>query len=394
LATEIRDLAEIRTGSREYTPLLYDCRSNTITEWAQWLEKNYYPLAKNRNEHPPYYLLIIGGPHKIPFGFQRYLHTVAAVGRICFDTNHGYRAYLNKIIDHARKTRTKTSKSDLTIFAPNHDNTTAKTVQQFAEPIHVWADTKKDHFAAHDIIDRTPNEKRATKKTFRATLNSSSGVLFTIGHGYLDDTGKHELRNGAVCCPEVNIARLLDVDRDVFTSDDINHENACLKNGIMYQYGCFAYGTPDISTIEHWLHNKTRRYWDKEFISALPQKMLAHPDGPVGYIGHFDAAFVFFKEDTTQPFANQLSPVEWTLDSLLTENRTLGYAMRGARNLHMNLNNLVVHNVDLQQQEARAGILAMVGNMGWEKRMEFAKNLIRLNDVSNFMVLGDPAVRL
>ena len=63
-------------------------------EWADWQTDNYSDLIDKK----PFYILILGGPKEVPFHFQSMLSTMAAVGRLDFDSMDDLSTYVEKII--------------------------------------------------------------------------------------------------------------------------------------------------------------------------------------------------------------------------------------------------------------------------------------------------------
>src|SRR5262249_60492466 len=59
----------------------------------RWLARHGVAAGNIDPTRVPYYLLIVGGPAKIPFGFCRELAVEYAVGLLAFDTPAEYAAY-------------------------------------------------------------------------------------------------------------------------------------------------------------------------------------------------------------------------------------------------------------------------------------------------------------
>ena len=58
--------------------------------WADWLARHRTAPGNIVPEKVPYYVLLIGGPTRIPFSFQYLLDTEYAVGRLDFDDAADY----------------------------------------------------------------------------------------------------------------------------------------------------------------------------------------------------------------------------------------------------------------------------------------------------------------
>jgi hypothetical protein len=85
----IQPLAKQRGWSGE--PLYYN--DEKPYEWYDWVSNSYSPLNAER----PFYVLILGGPAQVPFLFQSFLATNAAVGRLDLEPDQA-RAYAEKVV--------------------------------------------------------------------------------------------------------------------------------------------------------------------------------------------------------------------------------------------------------------------------------------------------------
>jgi hypothetical protein len=390
LKPELDQLAQLRTNDRKTKCFKYDCKDNTPDSWATWLEEKYEKYRTPRGR-PPYYLLIIGNPQKIPFGFQCMLHTVAAVGRIFFENLQEYKAYFDKVI--SAENGKFNQKPSLSIFAPNHDDATQMTAEQFAESLVAWKPEYKPVYSINHTIDRKdePNKKATKELCLNQLSKESLGLFFFFGHGVFDDRNDPTLNNGALYCPQKNNSNL-DIKRDTISATDIKPDGSYLRNGILYQYSCFGYGTPAISTIDHWLYERGgNRISKNDSLSALPKKLLSLKYGPLAYIGHMDAALVFEGTKKTAPASDQLEPIQWAIESFLNLNRTIGYSLQQLRDNHLRLNDIAVMQLNSNRQK---GMLEYILSLGHKERVEFIVTMLHLIDVKNFMILGDPAVRL
>src|SRR5207247_182814 len=88
-------LAKARGMDDPKSPLLFD--GSVPDAWPDWLNDRYYALDL-AGKKVPGYVLIVGGPDQVPFGFQSLLDTVASVGRLDFDRIEDLSAYAAKVL--------------------------------------------------------------------------------------------------------------------------------------------------------------------------------------------------------------------------------------------------------------------------------------------------------
>ncbi len=67
-------------------------------DWKAWLAKYRVGAGNVFPQKVPYYLLLVGGPERIPFEFGQFLSLEYAVGLLHFDTVDGYRQYVDSLI--------------------------------------------------------------------------------------------------------------------------------------------------------------------------------------------------------------------------------------------------------------------------------------------------------
>lgn len=378
LGEDLRALAAMRTGRGGFRPLLYDCAGGNPEDWWAWIQRRLEGPA-GPGQEPPFYILILGSPQRIPFGFQMALHAGTAVGRLHFDTPEEYRAYFRKLLGRKRGIR------GLDIFAPCHDEATEIATAKFARPLADWAGRKR--LACRAIIDTRGTRKRATRAGFAALGQASERILFATGHGLFEPRpGRAEL-NGALCCP-VEDEAILDPARDLISPDLIGSA-PCFPGSILVMQSCYGFGMPSESAVGRrcgMLPGSKR----EDRISSLPRKLLANPRGPIAFIGHLDIALVFRGKIIDRDGFDPLAPFTWLVEAICLHGHTVGYAMSGLRRTVANLSNLSLMLLD-QHERGKRSILGRLASWAPSRRGAVAENLIRKNDVGNLLLFGDPA---
>jgi hypothetical protein len=195
--------------------------------------------------------------------------------------------------------------------------------------------------------------------------------------------------NGAICCQ----ARGQLTVQDLFSADDVPANEAFLEGAVFFQFACFGYGTPAQSDYAHWMPEEgmvPKKYADADFVAALPKRLLAHPRGPIAYVGHLDTAFLHGFTDQNDPYIMdrwhaRIQPFVHIVDQLL-EVQPSGLAMEDM-NKKYSVYNIVLNNVYDRLKR---------GAFKWtpETERRFVDTWIIRSDAQNYMILGDPAARL
>jgi hypothetical protein len=174
----------------------------------------------------------------------------------------------------------------------------------------------------------------ATKGALLEMLRTTKAALvYTASHGLADYNGSLERQksiNGAICCqPDGSGARFED---ELVTATDVPAtDEPFLEGAIVFQFACYGYGTPARSGFAHWGVPVPSVNADDDFVAALPKRLLAHPRGPVAYVGHVDIALLHGFDDPEAPevlerWHPRLAPFRRAVQSLL-ERQPVGYAL-------------------------------------------------------------------
>jgi hypothetical protein len=374
----IEPLATRRGMRNRQDPLRYAGESQE--EWFDWLLNNYTSL---NTERVPHYILIVGGPDRVPFRFQAFLQTVASVGRVAFDTLDQLAAYVEKVVrlEDANK---PTAVDEALFFAPDAGprDATFFSRRYMVEPLAHYANRVCGYEVESSVADT------ATRARLQEIMHTRRpALLYTASHG-VGAIGQpldvQRRMNGAIVCQEGDGSW----HEELFSAADILYDTPCLEGAVVFQFACFGYGTPAESEFAHWLGESVPTA-EVEFVSALPNRLLAHPRGPLAYIGHVDAAFLHGFDDPDSPFLLErwhprINPFARALSSVL-ETQPVGRALAGMAERYDVLNAILTSVAD-QQRRGRAP------SPGFEERL--VSTFITRTDAQNYHVLGDPAVRL
>jgi hypothetical protein len=373
IAQALELLAQHR-GMRAPEPLVY---SRAVTA-ADWMTQQYQGIPA---ESRPYYVMIVGGPERVPFSFQALLDSAGAVGRVAFGTVDELAAYAEKIV-RLETAADASTRPEAVFFSPTPG---------IGDPTYFsdlfMAGPLAAHTESFDINVRHLRGTDATKAKLSDALTASrAAIVYTASHGLgatsagIDDQRKW---NGAICCQD-------DGDDWLFGAADVpSDEQPFLEGSVFFQFACFGYGTPAQSDFMHWI-GESGRNSTQDFVAALPSRLLAHPRGPVAYLGHVDMAWLHGFTDPEDPFITtayhqRLQPFQNALDLLLTRNR-VGLALNEMNKRYDVLNGVLTGHLDAMQRDRRS----------WtpERAEDLASSFIFRGDAQNHMLMGDPATEV
>jgi hypothetical protein len=351
-----------------------------LGEWFEWLLTHFTALDSGR---VPHYVLIVGGPERVPFHFQALLQSVASVGRLAFDGLDDLRAYIEKVI-RLEDAAAPAVDAEVVVFAPDGGpaDATSFSRRYMAEPLANHAAEKGDY-----RVERLIAEK-ATKAALQEVVAARRPALvYTASHGVGAAGQPLEVKraiNGAVCCQDDGGA----FEDSLFAAADVPRDSPCLEGAVVFQFACYGYGTPAESDYGHWLGNPELNA-EADFVAALPLRLLAHPEGPIAYVGHVDTAWLHGFDDPEAPhllerWHPRMAPFVRAVDSI-TETQPVGRALATMSERYDVLNAILTTVAD----HARRG---KQPSAGFEERL--ASTFITRSDAQNYHVLGDPAVRL
>ena len=320
-------------------------------------------------DHVPYYLLLVGDPKVIPFPFQYQLDMPCAVGRIHFDTLDEYERYARSVVETETKPPLRPRKTVL--FGPRHqdDPPTDISLQHLLEPLRQELNKWKDWETSAIVA------AKATKARLGSLLGGAEtpSLLFTGGHGVGFDCGhpRQKQCQGALLCQEW-AGPGHSAPRDCYFSGDDLEDAGSLSGLISFHFACYSAGTP---AYDGFSEDDEVQISPEPFVARLPQRMLAHPKGgALAVVGHVDQACessFLWKTAGSQvlTFAHTL----WRLQ----DDYPIGAAMDPMNQRYMEISSDVFSRRG--KGEAKE----------WEAFLRMA-----CQDASNYVIVGDPAVRL
>jgi hypothetical protein len=348
-------------------------------EWFDWLQKNYSPP---NGPPPPHFVLIVGGPEQVPFRFQSLLNCAAAVGRVEFDSLEELEAYVKKVLALERRKKPATARQAV-VFAPDGgpDDATYFSHRYMAIPLLKTIQAQRQFTATPLLGDD------ATKDALlKALRGGKPALVYTASHGLAAmqaDPEEQRRLQGAICCQGSGSGPAMEW---LLTADDIPLEEPFLEGGVFFQFACFGYGTPARSDFAHWL-GKPEVSAPSDFVAALPKRLLAHPRGPVAFIGHVDTAWLHgFRDPSASEIRERLDPRLAPFVHAVTQllqAQPVGIALADMSKRYN------WKNAELTDLFDRAE----AGEITWDapRLSRLVDDFIVRTDAQNYMIFGDPA---
>ncbi len=331
----------------------------------------------------PYYLLILGDPETVPYGFHFDLGMQYAVGRIAFDEPAEYARYAESVVAYEKRPVVSSPRAVLFGVENHDDHATRQSVSHLVEPL---AERLRDALPRATIDTVLRGDAR--KATLLQLLGGSAtpDLLFTAGHALLFPPG-HERQaeeQGALLCadwpgPERWLGAI--PPQHSVTASDIP-SRARLTGLITFLFACFSIGTPELDRFAPPSEESKPPLAPHPFLARLPQRLLSHRDGgALAVIGHVDRAWMssFLWKDTIE----QVQVFDTAFQRLLNGD-PIGYSMEcfGQRAAEIAA---WLHGLMFEE--------SLDGNDPTHEH-DLAKLWTAYHDARNYMIFGDPAVRL
>lgn len=357
-------------------------------------------------EKLPYYLLIIGSPEQIPWGFQTHLDVQYAVGRLHFDDLADYRRYAESVVRVEKQGSPRPRR--MALFAPANpgDPASEQSCNQLVTPL---AASLQQSMPGLDIT--TALRDQADRRQLRAWLGGGDtpSLLLTAAHGLeydADDPLQYERQGGLVCAdwPGTTWSGKLP-DEFFITGDQLRREPGDASGLIAFCFSCYTGGCPSLDAYTHHREGRTRILAPKPFVGGLPRALLGGLSGgsALAVIAHVDRAWSlsFLPPGTRQQAPILTADFQSTLQRLCT-GAPVGLAMEYFNLRYAELSTLLSARIDEwvqeQKQPATPSTNGNDGNDGNHGGATLPGDLVSLwtahNDARDYVVLGDPAVRL
>lgn len=383
--TQTGDLYGEYTGDDGYLP------GDT---WESFRIRHHIGSGEADPQEMPYYLLIVGDPETIPYEFQYQADVERAVGRIYFDRPEDYANYAHSVV--TAETQPLQLPCNTTFFATSNpdDRVTSLSWKELINPLALELKT----MATEQKCKMTIVEPNCATKAKLAQLLGGSetpSLLFTATHGvgFNQDDPCHPRHQGALVTKEWPGPRMWQerLNQDFYFSCDDVSSDARLWGLIAVFFACFSAGTPRLSDFYHLkerMPQERLHLAEKAVLASLPQRLLSHPKGgALAVVGHVERAWPdsFKLPRAFGPNGHDIKAFRRLL-SLLMQGFPIGAALEDMNSRYAE------YATDL------ITLLYPIMHQGMtstdEIKSKLAKLWTRVDDARNYIIIGDPAVRL
>jgi hypothetical protein len=358
-----------------------------------WYGRHSISIGDLDPELVPFYLLLVGPPTGIPFEFQYLLGVEYAVGRLAFDQPADYAQYVSSVIAYEKAAAVNNTK-EIVYWGTRHlgdpatemsatllVNPLANGIEGAAgalkRPLHTEVGFGRQLYSGEDAL----------KEKLVSTLGAKKppAVLFTASHGMAIKAGRPNQasdQGGLLCQDWPGFGQVL--PDYYFAAADVRAD-ANVNGIIAFFFACFGAGTPDADQFLMDLSQAGRAppLAPQPFIAALPRRLLAHPNGSaLAVIGHIDRAWGYSIQ-AAKASGSQIATFRISLGNIISGN-PVGYSVgqqfgRRYADLSAALLNATSPTAPALGRPSDRDLVAF-----WLER----------NDAQNYVVLGDPAVRI
>jgi hypothetical protein len=337
----------------------------------------------------PFYVLLVGSPEEIPYKFQFQLDVMRGVGRIDYgDDYEAYHRYAQSIV-MAESGQVKLPRRATFFGVANPgDGATQLSAQWLVQPLYEnlqQPEIKGEITLKHPWqLDAFVGDGQATKAQLKRLLGGDGAqapsLLFTASHGVEFPLG-HELqvkRQGALLCQDWGGPGRDVTPDDYFAGEDLASEASVLGMMAMF-FACYGAGTPRLDQFAQQAFKARAPIAPYGFIGALPRRLLSL--GALAVIGHVERAWGYSFVSPGNHLDNQAFV---TALRKLLNGEPAGLATDPS--------------FDLRFADMSTTLNRVLGELYYDPNYitepELAHMWTANNDARNYVVIGDPAVKL
>jgi len=344
-----------------------------------WLNRHGTSLGiMDPDQCVPFYLVLVGPPTQLSFEFQYSLDIIAGVGRLDFPTLEGYRHYANSVVRHEQDDECRTRRT-IELFATCHDFDAATQLftEKVARPLSEGPNALGAKFGFSVSPSLGDQSTKARLSSLLSHPTQAPSLLFTGTHGmaFNADDPRQPEHQGALVCQDWPGYGNLTADH-WFSAEDVP-EDANIHGMIHFFFACYGAGTPEHDN--YTFTEQRKRIAPAPASARLAQKLLSLPQGAaLASLGHVDRA--------------------WASSFLSTRGIAQTQAFRDVIHRLM-LGQRIGHATDhfnSQWGTLSTELFTLLEKLSGGKQPTSESMSLRIarDDMRNYVVMGDPAVRL
>lgn len=331
-------------------------------------------------EKLPYYLLVVGDPEAIPYSFQYQLDVQYAVGRVFFDSLEEYYRYATSVVEAEQRNYRLGRKAAFFGAANPDDGATQLSSEYLISPLAKYIREEKPGWQV-----QVNKAEKARKADLDGLLRGAEApaFLFTASHGMAFPNGdpRQLPHQGALLCQDWPGPKghRGPIPEDFYYSGDDLAADANLLGMLAFFFACYGAGTPRLDDFYRQAFVGQKQIAPQAFLSRLPSRMLAHPrGGALAVVGHVERAWGYsFVWDGV---GQDLVTFESTLTRLM-DGHPIGSALEHFNSRYAELASDLTTELNETDEETQ-NVVKIAGM--WTAN----------HDARNYMLVGDPAVRL
>ena len=403
IVAALRPLLDRRKGQAGSRYKKYTWRKGETAD--QFLCRNGVTPGQVDPDQVPYYLLIVADPVAISYDCQFDLDVKRAVGRIYFKTRKEYQNYARAVVaaEKAAETGASTVPRRAVVFAPAMDPDTKGSRTYLAIPLARMLRAKHPAWKVNAITGAAATKARLGQVLCGTDSADPAALVFTASHGGATPSGNgSQLKlQGCLVCQGLDRSKIGTSSYNpadfYFSGEDIA-DSVRLSPMITFHFACFGAGTPkfdDFLPVDATLTGDGApppkdKWAPKPFVAYLPQRLLR--GGALATVGHVDRAWSF----TFNTERQDIETIEDTVTAIMNGGR-VGHAMQVFAERYSELSE------QLAKDKPALAMVATVQGRPVARGLPKAPPKLSARDAAvwtacrdarNYVILGDPAVRL
>jgi hypothetical protein len=346
-----------------------------------WLRKNGATLhPDDPPDKVPFYVLIVASPEDIPFEFQCELDLYYAVGRLWFDTPEEFGCYAKSVIDCESPSSQVVTSRQLSLFctANDGDHATQDLYATLFDPLVQKKFGTRQKFEPYYATGAAATKDALHKMFTGQAPGGTPALMFTGSHGLLQPLGSkyQAATQGAIVCQDWPGTGAVG-QTQCYAAWDLKQPK--VHGMVLFMLACYGGGWPTVDSYQA-PGAAPVEISKVPMMAQLPQRLLGCENGALAVIAHVDKAWSYsYHSSDGIPQSQSFRDVFMKLmNGLRLGNATDQFNLRCAG----------------IGDELLDGLESLRKGDGTFSQEQVLNLRVAHEDSRNYVVLGDPAVRL